>query len=248
MTRRSVRGSPATSAGAPATPRSSRRSHAPQEEPTDDAEPRPDRRSHERQGAASRRHATRPAPRRAADGRAAAGGQRERPGASGRRLSQAARHRVRDRRLARPARPRPVSDPTGSLRSMPVEPPVPSPRDLAEAYASLAEAPARPIAGGTDLMVALTGEIGEPPDRILDLWGLDELRGINLDGDAISLGALTTYTEVRRSALCGEHLPVLVEAAATMAAPKIQTRGPLGGNVATAPPAGDTLPVFLASD
>jgi len=48
---------------------------------------------------------------------------------------------------------------------MPVEPPVTSPRDLAEAYASLAEAPARPIAGGTDLMVALTGEIGEPPDR-----------------------------------------------------------------------------------
>ncbi|MFL5720589.1 MAG: FAD binding domain-containing protein, partial [Chloroflexota bacterium] len=84
---------------------------------------------------------------------------------------------------------------------MPVEPPVTSPRDLAEAYASLATAPARPIAGGTDLMVALTGELGEPPDRILDLWGLEELRGINLDGDAISLGALTTYTDVRRSAL-----------------------------------------------
>src|SRR3954447_15454056 len=131
---------------------------------------------------------------------------------------------------------------------MPVEPPVTSPRDLAEAYASLSEAPARPIAGGTDLMVALTGEIGEPPDRILDLWGLDELRGINLDGDAISLGALTTYTEVRRSALCGEHLPVLVDAAATIGAAQIQNRGTLGGNVANASPAGDTLPVFLASD
>jgi len=131
---------------------------------------------------------------------------------------------------------------------MPVEPPVTSPRDLAEAYASLAEAPARPIAGGTDLMVALTGEIGEPPDRILDLWGLDELRGINLDGDAISLGALTTYTEVRRSGLCGEHLPVLVEAAATIGAAQIQNRGTLGGNVANASPAGDTLPVFLAAD
>ena len=131
---------------------------------------------------------------------------------------------------------------------MPVEPPVTSPRALSEAYAVLAEGPARPIAGGTDLMVALTGELGEPPDRILDLWGLDELRGIALDGDTISLGALTTYTEMRRSALCREHLPVLVEAAATIGAAQIQNRGTLGGNVVNASPAGDTLPVFLAAD
>ncbi len=131
---------------------------------------------------------------------------------------------------------------------MPVEPPVTSPRALAEAYAVLADGPARPIAGGTDLMVALTGELGEPPDRILDLWGLDELRGIALDGDTISLGALTTYTEIRRSALCREHLPVLVEAAATIGAAQIQNRGTLGGNIANASPAGDTLPVLLAAD
>ena len=68
---------------------------------------------------------------------------------------------------------------------MPVEPPVDEPAlDLADAYAVLAEAPTRPIAGGTDLMVALTGELGEPPARILDLWRLDELRGIAVDGDA----------------------------------------------------------------
>jgi len=131
---------------------------------------------------------------------------------------------------------------------MPVEPPVTSPRELAEAYAILAEGPARPIAGGTDLMVALTGELGEPPDRILDLWRLDDLRGIALEGDAISLGALTTYTEIRRSAVCREHLPVLVEAAATIGAAQIQNRGTIGGNVANASPAGDTLPVLLAAD
>ena len=131
---------------------------------------------------------------------------------------------------------------------MPVEPPVSSPRDLAEAYAVLAAGPARPIAGGTDLMVALTGELGEPPDRIVDLWRLDELRGIAVDGDAISLGALTTYTEIRRSAVCREHLPALVEAAATIGAAQIQNRGTLGGNVANASPAGDTLPVLLAAD
>jgi hypothetical protein len=97
-------------------------------------------------------------------------------------------------------------------------------------------------------MVALTGELGEPPDRILDLWRLDELRGIAVDGDAISLGALTTYTDIRRSAVCREHLPVLVEAAATIGAAQIQNRGTLGGNVVNASPAGDTLPVLLAAD
>jgi len=131
---------------------------------------------------------------------------------------------------------------------MPVEPPVTSPPGLAEAYDALADGPVRPIAGGTDLMVALTGELGEPPARILDLWRLDELRGIAIDGDVISLGALTTYTEIRRSALCREHLPVLVEAAATIGAAQIQNRGTLGGNVANASPAGDTLPVLLAAD
>src|SRR5258707_13975000 len=97
-------------------------------------------------------------------------------------------------------------------------------------------------------MGPLSGELGEPPDGILDLWGLDELRGIALEGDTISLGALTTSTEIRRSALCREHLPVLVEAAATIGAAQIQNRGTLGGNVANASPAGDTLPVLLAAD
>ena len=131
---------------------------------------------------------------------------------------------------------------------MPVEPPVSSPRDLAEAYGILAAGAVRPLAGGTDLMVALTGELGEPPEAIMDLWRLDELRGIALDGDAVSLGALTTYTEIRRSAVCREHLPALVEAAATIGAAQIQNRGTLGGNVVNASPAGDTLPVLLAAD
>jgi CO/xanthine dehydrogenase FAD-binding subunit len=131
---------------------------------------------------------------------------------------------------------------------MPIEPPVVSPSTLADAYAALATAPARPIAGGTDLMVALTGELGEPPERVVDLWRLDELRGIAVDGDSVSIGALTTYTDIRRSALCREHVPALVEAAATIGAAQIQNRGTLGGNIANASPAGDTLPVLLALD
>ena len=113
---------------------------------------------------------------------------------------------------------------------------------VSRSRAAMAESPtARPIAGGTDLMVALTGELGEPPARTVDLWRLDELREITADGKELTLGALTTYTQIRGSALCREHLPGLVEAAATIGAVQIQNRGTLGGNVANASPAGDTL-------
>jgi len=133
---------------------------------------------------------------------------------------------------------------------VPVEPPIETPATLAEAFGilagSTADAPIIPIAGGTDLMVRITGEIGEPPDRMVDLSRLAELRGIGLDGGHVVLGALTTYTEIRRSDLCREHLPTLVEAAATIGAAQIQNRGTIGGNIANASPAGDTLPVLLA--
>ena len=133
-----------------------------------------------------------------------------------------------------------------------VEPPLQSPTRLEAAYALLAEADVdgaaawRPIAGGTDLMVQLASEIGEPPARMLDIWGIDELRGIAVEADALVIGALTTYTEIRRSPLVAEFVPVLAEAAATIGAAQIQNRGTIGGNVVNASPAGDTLPVLLA--
>jgi xanthine dehydrogenase small subunit len=131
---------------------------------------------------------------------------------------------------------------------VPAEPPIESPRSLFEAYELLAAAPTRPIAGGTDVMVAITGELGTIPQRMLDLSRLEELRGISLEQGALLLGARTTYTEIRRSTLCREHLPALVEAAATIGAAQIQNRGTIGGNLANASPAGDTLPILLAAD
>jgi xanthine dehydrogenase small subunit len=135
---------------------------------------------------------------------------------------------------------------------VPVEPPIERPTSLADAYAILAGSTASeqitPIAGGTDVMVRITGEIGEPPRRMIDLSRLGELRGISLDAGAVVLGALTTYAEIRASAICREHLPALVEAAATIGAAQIQNRGTIGGNAANASPAGDTLPVLLASN
>jgi CO/xanthine dehydrogenase FAD-binding subunit len=131
---------------------------------------------------------------------------------------------------------------------MPVEPPIVSPRSLADAYAVLAEAPHRPIAGGTDVMVQLTGELGPVPDRMIDLWRLQELRGIALEGDALVIGALTTFTDIRRSPICLEVIPALVDAAATIGAAQIQNRATIGGNAMNASPAGDSLPVLLAAD
>jgi len=135
---------------------------------------------------------------------------------------------------------------------LPPAPPIETPATIAEAYATLAgstaEDPITPIAGGTDVMVRITGEIGEPPARMIDLSRLAELRGIAIVGDAVVLGALTTYTGIRRSGVCREHVPALVEAAATIGAAQIQNRGTIGGNAANASPAGDTLPVLLALD
>jgi CO/xanthine dehydrogenase FAD-binding subunit len=104
-----------------------------------------------------------------------------------------------------------------------------------------------PIAGATDLYVALNfGTL--VPRRFVDIWPLDELREISLRGDTLVLGALATYTDAIRSSLVARHLPMLVEAARQVGGPQIQNRGTLGGNVANASPAGDSLPVFAAVD
>ena len=131
----------------------------------------------------------------------------------------------------------------------PAEPVVVSPTSLAEALQLLAAADGlRPIAGGTDLMVQITGEIGPPPERILDIWRLDELRGISLEDGQLHIGALATYTQIRNSELVLQHVPALAECASTIGAAQIQNRGTIGGNIANASPAGDTLPVLLATD
>jgi CO/xanthine dehydrogenase FAD-binding subunit len=129
-----------------------------------------------------------------------------------------------------------------------IEPPVVSPRTLADALVLMATAPHRPVAGGTDLMVQLAADASEPPERIIDLWQLDELRRIRLEPDELIVGALTTHMDLRRASLVRERLPALAEAAATVGAIQIQHRGTIGGNICNASPAGDLLPVLLAAD
>lgn len=131
---------------------------------------------------------------------------------------------------------------------MAAEPPVVSPATLAEALELRAQGSWRPLAGGTDLMVQLEADVVEPPERVLDLSRLAELKGISTDGYDVMIGALTTYTELRHSPVVSARMHALAEVAATVGAAQIQNRGTIGGNVCNASPAGDTLPVLLAID
>ena len=122
------------------------------------------------------------------------------------------------------------------------------PRSLQQALSMLANEPAlTPIAGCTDVYVGL--HFGTmPQQRFLDLWNLKELRGISVKEDVLRIGALTTYTAIIASKLVQTRLPMLVAAAREVGGVQIQNRGTLGGNVANASPAGDTLPVLAAAN
>lgn len=123
------------------------------------------------------------------------------------------------------------------------------PRTLDDALALVRDEPGvwRPFAGGTDLMVLL--EAGRLEHRrFFSVRHLKELRGVGeVDGE-VRVGALTTYTEVRRSELLGRLFPMLGQAARETGGIAIQNRGTVGGNIANASPAADTPPALLAYD
>jgi len=109
------------------------------------------------------------------------------------------------------------------------------------------EAPLTPLAGCTDLYVAANfGTLAAR--RFLDLWRLDELKGIGASGDNLRIGALSTHAEVARSPLVARHLPMLAAAAREVGSVQIQNRGTIGGNIVNGSPAGDALPVLAATD
>jgi xanthine dehydrogenase small subunit len=122
-----------------------------------------------------------------------------------------------------------------------------SPASLSEALTILRDDQRTPIAGATDLYVALNFGTLEPR-RFLDIWAVEELRDISMNGTTLVIGALVTYTSLIRSPLVVSKLPMLVEASRQVGGPQIQNRGTLGGNVANASPAGDSLPVLAAAD
>ena len=123
------------------------------------------------------------------------------------------------------------------------------PTDLDRALAALDREPdALVLAGGTDVMVAVNaGSLRF--DSVVALRAIDELKQVEVDADRglVRIGAGVTYTRL----LAGDvvsTVPALAQAARTVGSPQIRNAGTIGGNLATASPAGDTLPVLVALD
>lgn len=123
------------------------------------------------------------------------------------------------------------------------------PRSLEEALWLLREhaGSSRIIAGGTDVIVELSRGIN-PTDTLIDITAVPGLRGIALDGETMTLGALTTHNDVVASVLCRERATPLAEACWEVGAPQIRTRGTIAGNLVTASPANDTITPLVALD
>jgi len=126
-----------------------------------------------------------------------------------------------------------------------------APTRLDDAVAALAADPSLTVlAGGTDLMVAVNyGQ--HRPAGVLSLRRVPELHDWQLEGEGhdaqVVLGAATSYTTLLDPTLAA-LLPALAQASRTVGSPQIRNTGTVGGNLGTASPAGDTLPVLVALD
>jgi carbon-monoxide dehydrogenase medium subunit len=121
------------------------------------------------------------------------------------------------------------------------------PRALAEALAHAARPGAKILAGGQSLIPSLNMRLSSP-ELLVDINGLDDLKGIRLDKDTIRIGALTTHAELERSDVLKKHLPLLAAAVPHIAHPAIRNRGTIGGSLALADPAAEYPACVLALD
>jgi len=135
------------------------------------------------------------------------------------------------------------------MRADPAEYRLVSPGNLQAVLSLLAGEPAQwlPIAGGTDVMVLYAA--GKLPNRnLIDIWNIPELRQIEVFPDRIRIGAACTYTALRAHEIVSREFPLLATAAAWTGGIANQNRGTLGGNIANASPAADSLPALLVYD
>jgi aerobic carbon-monoxide dehydrogenase medium subunit len=106
---------------------------------------------------------------------------------------------------------------------------------------------AKVIAGGQSLLPLLRLRLSYP-DLLVDIGGIDELRGVTDHGDSLVIGARTTHYELTHDPLIAAHCGLLAEAAGTVADPAVRHRGTLGGSLSHADPAGDLPAVVLAME
>jgi CO/xanthine dehydrogenase FAD-binding subunit len=124
-----------------------------------------------------------------------------------------------------------------------------APKSLDAILQILADSPDRytPIAGGTELMVAL-GAGRLQPKKLISLWNLGELHFIEVTPDAVHIGAGATFTDIRNHSVITSELSLLSQAASWTGSIANQNRGTLGGNIVNASPAADSPPALLAYD
>ena len=135
------------------------------------------------------------------------------------------------------------------MRADPADYKLISPGNLQAVLSLLASEPAQwmPIAGGTDVMVLYSA--GKLPNRkLVNLWNIPDLCQIEVLPDRIRMGAACTYTSLRRHEIISQEFPLLAIAASWTGGIANQNRGTLGGNIANASPAADSLPALLAYD
>jgi aerobic carbon-monoxide dehydrogenase medium subunit len=123
------------------------------------------------------------------------------------------------------------------------------PGTVDDAVRALAEAgeEAKVIAGGQSLLPLLRLRLAYP-EVLVDVGGIDELRGVTDAGDALLVGARTTHYQLVHDPLVAEYAGLLAQATSTVADPAVRQRGTLGGALAHADPAGDLPAVILALD
>jgi xanthine dehydrogenase FAD-binding subunit len=124
-----------------------------------------------------------------------------------------------------------------------------SPTSILECLSYLAntEREVRLIAGGTDAVVQMKEGKGRP-EVLVNIKQLQELRYIREEEDGIHIGPLTTHADIAKSDLLKEKVTALTEASKEVGATQIRNMGTLGGNIATASPAGDTITALYVFD
>src|SRR3984957_19031242 len=133
------------------------------------------------------------------------------------------------------------------MRSNPHDYEMVAPNSLQATVSLLASEPGvwLPIAGGTDVMVQYAaGNL--PARKLVSIWNLPELRRIETSADEIRIGAVCTYSDLRKNEIVAREFPLLATAARWTGGIANQNRGTIGGNIVNASPAADSLPALLA--
>lgn len=135
------------------------------------------------------------------------------------------------------------------MRGNPAEHELVAPGSLAAVLDLISSSPGQwtPIAGGTELMVAFAaGRLSA--SKLVSLWDVKELRFIQTEADKVVIGAGTTFTDLRGSAVIAAEFPLLDKAAGWIGAIANQTRATIGGNLVNGSPAADSSPALLVYD